>query len=149
MAHLGAFQQNNPLAFRDRVIPATNKAQYPSWSIALALRDQDVLNGFFLYSLLLDYGERHAILVIPHSGGTQKDRLTAALFDRNKRTEGIGQEHYFHACNLCFKTFEKDGELCEYTCLPVVALEVYGHFSQGSGCGMRWQHHWSSVLQRT
>lgn len=70
------------------------------------------MNGFFLYSLLLDKAERHGVLVLPHDEPSQKDRLQPALAERNKMTEGIGQECYPHACDLCFIVFlNDDGEI--------------------------------------
>lgn len=72
------------------------------------------MNGFFLYSLLLDRAERGNILTVQHDRASQKDRLDAALDERNKAIEGIGQECWPHACNLCFIVFEDDeGRLSE------------------------------------
>ncbi|KAK7012469.1 hypothetical protein R3P38DRAFT_2790720 [Favolaschia claudopus] len=78
----------------------------------LDMRAEDVLNGFFLYSLLLEKAERRSILVLAHDESTQKGRLGPALAERNKAMEGIGQEAYPHACDLCFFVFEDgDGNL--------------------------------------
>lgn len=47
-------------------------------------------------------------------GKLQRTRLDPALRTRNKHTEGIGQEAYTHACDLCFFLFEdSNGNLCK------------------------------------
>lgn len=57
---------------------------------------------FLLYSLLLEKAERRGGLVLPHDEASHKDRLIPALAEQNKAMEGIGQEAYPHACDLCF-----------------------------------------------
>ncbi|EDR03022.1 uncharacterized protein LACBIDRAFT_331992 [Laccaria bicolor S238N-H82] len=101
---------NNKLAFQ------SNYHRYEKanvdWQTSLSLQDVDVLNGFFLYSLLLEKAERRTILQLPHNESSQKDRLAPALQERNHLIEGIGQEQYPHACNLCFIVFkDKSGKL--------------------------------------
>jgi hypothetical protein len=51
----------------------------------------DVMNGFFLYSISLDLSEHGRTLVLPRN---QILRLQATLTERNKVTEDIGQEYY-------------------------------------------------------
>ena len=82
------------------------------WQTSFSLRPEDVLNGFFIYSLLLDKVERQHILILPHSAqGNQKVCLEPALAERNQTMEGIGQEYYPHACNLCCIIFtDTDGK---------------------------------------
>lgn len=108
---------NNPRAF-----PLSSAAEDPypglQWPVSLKIRMEDVLNGFFEYSLLLDKAERHERLILPHDG-TQKDRLRPALEERNKLTEGVGQENYLHACSLCFIVFNDDeGRICKRLLCP-------------------------------
>jgi hypothetical protein len=74
----------------------------------LELRSIDVTNGFFLYCLLLEKSERSGVLMLPHDEPSQNDRLKPALANRNKAMEGIGQEQYAHACDLCFVVFEDE-----------------------------------------
>jgi hypothetical protein len=84
-----------------------------NWQTSLSLRAEDVLNGFFVYSLLLDKAERQNILILPHSASHQKVRLEPALAERNQSMEGIGQEHYPHACDLCcIMSSDEDGRTC-------------------------------------
>ncbi|KAJ7122670.1 hypothetical protein C8R43DRAFT_1136083 [Mycena crocata] len=64
------------------------------------------MNGFFLYSLLLDKAEHDGILMLPHDEASQSDRLQPALAERNSTMEGTGQECYTHACDLCFAIVE-------------------------------------------
>lgn len=76
--------------------------------------DEDVLNGFFLYSLLLDKAERNWCLTLPHDARTQVDRLHDTLLERNQATEGIGQESYPHICDVCCHVeVAEDGIPCE------------------------------------
>ncbi|KIJ57565.1 hypothetical protein HYDPIDRAFT_104097, partial [Hydnomerulius pinastri MD-312] len=105
LADCHAYIRNNPLAF-----PSASIDHRPtSWSLSLEMRDVDVLNGFFIYSLLLDRAERRSTLVVPHNT-TQKDRINDALIARNKEMEGIGQEAYLHACDRCFIVEDSAGQ---------------------------------------
>lgn len=63
--------------------------------------------------------------MLPHDEATQGDRLQPALAERNKAMEGIGQEHYAHACDVCFVVFEDDdGNLSTY-CGSFRSREAY------------------------
>ena len=66
------------------------------------------MNGFFLYSILLDKAERNEPLILSTTEASQRDRLREALAERNKRMEGVGQEEYGHACDLCFVVFNDE-----------------------------------------
>ncbi|KAK6984438.1 hypothetical protein R3P38DRAFT_3231659 [Favolaschia claudopus] len=96
---------NNKIAFASQIQPPTRPIP-DGWN--LEVRPEDVLNGLFLYSLLLDKAERRSILILPHDESTQKGRLGLAIAERNKAMEGIGQEAYPHAYNLCFFVFEDE-----------------------------------------
>jgi hypothetical protein len=61
----------------------------------------DVWNGFFLYSLLLDHAEHNSILELDHNAPSQMRRLRPALQARTRRMRGTGQEEWSHACELC------------------------------------------------
>jgi len=83
------------------------------WQTSFSLWPEDVLNGFFLYSLLLYKAERHNILILPHSAGNQKYHLKPAHAERNQSMEGIGQEYYPHACDLCcIISMNENGRTC-------------------------------------
>ncbi|KAJ7670033.1 hypothetical protein DFH06DRAFT_1083660 [Mycena polygramma] len=100
---------NNKVAFASVL---RDHAPTPPSGWNLEIRNKDVMNGFLLYSLLLEKAERRGILVLPHDERTHEDRLKPALAERNKAMEGIGQEAYPHACDLCFFVFEaEDGTL--------------------------------------
>jgi hypothetical protein len=100
---------NNKLAFAS-AYTETDRTPPEGWN--LELRNRDVTNGFFLYSLLLEKAERGEILILPHDEASQKDRLQSALAERNKALEGVGQEAYAHACDICFVVFEdENGDL--------------------------------------
>lgn len=106
MADCHAYIVNNKQAFANswtRHCPPR-----PQWQTSFSLRQEDVLNGFFLYSLLLDKAERNTLLILSHDGRSQKLRLEPALAERNALMEGIGQESYTHACNLCCIMFEDE-----------------------------------------
>jgi len=75
------------------------------WQTSLELRDEYVMNGFLLYSLLLEKSEQGTTLLLSHHELSQKDRLQNALKERNKQMEGTGQESYLHACDLCFLVY--------------------------------------------
>ncbi|KAK6971993.1 hypothetical protein R3P38DRAFT_2751037 [Favolaschia claudopus] len=94
---------NNKIVFASQLQSST-RPNPDGWN--LDMRAEDVLNGFVLYSLLLEKAERRSILVLAHDESTQKGRLGPALAERNKAMEGIGQEAYPHACDLCFFVFE-------------------------------------------
>lgn len=79
-----------------------------AWAVSLELQGDHALNGFFLYSLLLDKAERDEALILSNTEASQRDRLKEALSERNKRMEGVGQENYAHACDLCFVVYKDD-----------------------------------------
>jgi len=84
-----------------------------NWQTTLLMRSEDVSNGFFLYSLLLDKAECGSVLILPHDAVMQKSRIEPALAARNSAMEGVGQEFYLHACDLCFVVFDHDGIRCK------------------------------------
>lgn len=107
---------NNKLAFAS--VYHTFAFPPPLWPSSLVLRDKDVLNGFFIYSLLLDKAERGSCLFLGHDILSQKHRLGPALSERNKCMEGIGQECYNHACDLCFFVIDDEhGNHCMFLIL--------------------------------
>lgn len=82
------------------------------WQSSLKMRPDNVMNGFFLYSLLLNQAECCSGLLLPHDAADQKECLQPALEEWNAATEGIGQENYAHACELCFIVFlDSNGEI--------------------------------------
>lgn len=103
LANPYAYIANNPRAYSG-VIHQYEKHPM-SWQTTFEMPDKHVTNGFFLYSLLLDRAERGVILQLQHDEASQRDRLQPVLYERNKLTEGIGQELYTHACDLCFVVF--------------------------------------------
>lgn len=104
---------NNILAFASFHSQQTDEVF--DWPCSLSMRADDVMNGFFLYSLLLDKAEQSSVLVLPHDEIGQKYRLQPALEDRNKAMEGIGQESYAHACDTCLIVKEgEDGQKCKF-----------------------------------
>lgn len=49
------------------------------WHTTLEMDVEDVWNGFFLYSLLLDHDERDAVLRLDHDAVSQAQRIRPAL----------------------------------------------------------------------
>lgn len=94
---------NNPAAFR--CLLGVHERPPFIWQ-SLELQDSLVLNGFFLYALLLDKEEHGTILVLSHNESSQCERLKGQLAERNKKMEGTGQEAYAHACDRCFIVFQ-------------------------------------------
>ncbi|KAJ7575424.1 hypothetical protein C8J56DRAFT_1007740 [Mycena floridula] len=71
-----------------------------------------------MYTLLRHHQERsETTLRMPHNGA-QKDRLKAAMEQRNKLMVGTGQEMWGHACSLCMKIYrgQDDGKLYRVRC---------------------------------
>ncbi|KAF5345361.1 hypothetical protein D9758_008449 [Tetrapyrgos nigripes] len=99
--------KNNPLAFPGAALLPFSQVP-DTWPVSARLRPEDVLNGFFLYSLLLHKAERSAVLILPHDEKSHRMRLRDELALRNKLMEGVGQEQYLHACDLCFKVYEDE-----------------------------------------
>ncbi|KAF9538244.1 hypothetical protein CPC08DRAFT_651514, partial [Agrocybe pediades] len=96
---------NNELAFGPVEVPDVPDQRH--WQTSLELQDEHVLNGFFIYSLLLEKAERQQPLSLGHNL-YHRDRLQPALQERNKSMEGPGQEAYTHACDLCYVVYEGD-----------------------------------------
>lgn len=112
LANVNAYILNNRLAFAS--IYSSTERVAPTWPWPLQLRNEDVLNSFFLYSLLLDTAERRTCLILGDDVQNARLRLEPALSARNKRMEGIGQEAYTHACDLCYIIIQgEDGNLCK------------------------------------
>ncbi|KAL1937523.1 hypothetical protein VTO73DRAFT_13109 [Trametes versicolor] len=103
LARCNASAQNNPQAYGRATGSRLSKAD---WPYALEMHGDLAMNGFLLYSLLLDKAEHGTCLELPHDCPTQRDRLAVVLAERNKVMEGIGQEEWTHACDLCFKVKE-------------------------------------------
>lgn len=97
LSPVDAFRRNNPLAFN-----MNSTTLESEWPYSLEMTGDLAMNGFLLYSLLLDKAEHQACLELPHDCPTQRDRLAFVLAERNKLMEGIGQEEWNHACDLCF-----------------------------------------------
>lgn len=110
LARRHAYISNNRRAF-DATLPQAFDEEF-SWQYTLRMRDTDVLNGFFIYSLLLEKAENNSCLVLPHDE-QQRIRIDVALSERNKEMEGIGQEAYPHACDLCFIIIGDDDSKCK------------------------------------
>ncbi|KAJ3506212.1 hypothetical protein NLJ89_g6995 [Agrocybe chaxingu] len=98
LASLNAHILNNLVAYADD--PRIHETPV-QWKTSLEIRDEYVLDGFFLYSLMLDKAERGNPLLLRHDT-TMRERLKNILNERNKEMEGTGQEQYGHACDLCF-----------------------------------------------
>ncbi|KAG2139346.1 hypothetical protein DEU56DRAFT_871163 [Suillus clintonianus] len=107
LAQRHAYMSNNRRAFDATLAQAFDKEF--SWQYTLRMRDTDVLNGFFIHSLLLEKAEHNSCLVLPHDE-QQRTRIDVALSERNKEMEGIGQEAYPHACDLCFIVIGDDSK---------------------------------------
>ena len=79
----------------------------------LELDVADAWNSFILHTLLCRHEERGQILVLPHSGHTQSERLLVVIRQENQLDAGPGQEHWNHVCDKCCWLYEKDGVQCE------------------------------------
>ncbi|KAJ7092220.1 hypothetical protein C8R44DRAFT_750333 [Mycena epipterygia] len=88
--------------FANNMVLTTKHFTRNDWKVTSSIRKEDPVNGFFLYSLLLEEAEQGGILILPHDEASQSYRLQPALAELNSATEGTGQECYVHACDLCF-----------------------------------------------
>lgn len=89
---------NNRHAF-SATLPQFNDEEF-SWQYTLRMRDTNVMNVFFIYSLLLDKAEHNSCLILPHDE-QQRIQIDVVLSERDKEMEGIGQEAYPHARDPC------------------------------------------------
>lgn len=138
---------NNKLAFAS-VLQDYTRSPPSGWN--LEARNEDVMNGFLLYSLLLEKAERRGILVLPHDEASHKDRLQPALAERNKAMEGIGQEAYPHACDLCFFVFvAEDGTLSTLSIFNLILTDSQFLPSENSNGSLRRRYYRAQVLQST
>lgn len=99
------------------------------------LAEEHLLNGFFIYSLLVHHAEHQEPLSM-NQDGEQRERLRPALQARNKTLEGLGQESYTHICDKCFYSYEKDGQTCkplDHSCIiQSLQKKNFFRFRQGS-----------------
>ncbi|KAJ7025207.1 hypothetical protein C8F04DRAFT_1269442 [Mycena alexandri] len=78
---------NNKLVFT-AIYHETKHFTPGDWTLTHFIRKEDAMNGFFVYSLLLDKAEHGGILMLPHDEANQADRLRPALAERNSAMEG-------------------------------------------------------------
>ncbi|KAF8512123.1 hypothetical protein JB92DRAFT_3173596 [Gautieria morchelliformis] len=95
-----AHQSNNPGAYPDGGPPSLTLPT--DWTSSMSMNSADVLDGFFLFSLLLEKAEKGECLVLIHDASSQRLHLEGAMQERNAAIEGFGQELYNHACDLLF-----------------------------------------------
>jgi len=126
------------------------------WQCSLWLRSEEMLNGFFIYSVLLENAERHTCLMVNHDATSQRLRLEPALAERNEAMEGVGQENYPHACDSCFLVLEHETTQIggptsmESLSFPNFFANLPRHYSENAGCCMRrYQYGCTSLLCRT
>ena len=72
--------------------------------------------------------------MVPNSG-SQSDRFSGALLERNLRIAGTGQEMWAHACNLCRKDTDDGRKTHVYMPLLMVSAQ---HVIQGSLMLLSW-----------
>ncbi len=78
---------NNPGAYVNTLFSGNDGplSSFADPEQSLELQDNHVLNGFFLYSLLLDKEEQGTSFVLSHHEPSQCERLKEALSQRNKK----------------------------------------------------------------
>ncbi|KAF8579221.1 hypothetical protein K439DRAFT_1648540 [Ramaria rubella] len=105
-----AHRVNNEIAFANTVAPQVPLLE--SWTLSLSMGAAHVLDGFFLYSLLLDKMEHSGIPVLPHDAVSQRLCLEGPSTAQNASMEGFGQEYYNYTCDLCCLIYgNEEGEL--------------------------------------
>ena len=70
---------NNKLTFNLTIASPLKTHVPPQWQTSLSMWSEDVTNGFFLYSLLLDKAEHRTILILPHDVLKQRNQIELAL----------------------------------------------------------------------
>ncbi|KAF8577525.1 hypothetical protein K439DRAFT_1649069 [Ramaria rubella] len=107
-----AFRVGDPhIANNESAFPQARAMQTPlprAWGSLLVMSSVNVLDGFFLYSLLLHTAEHNEVLVLRHDASSHRRRLEDAMARCNAAMEGWGQESYMHACNLCCLIYKND-----------------------------------------
>ncbi|KAJ7768998.1 hypothetical protein B0H16DRAFT_1781268 [Mycena metata] len=73
---------NNKFAFT-AIYHNTRHLTPDDWNTTSLIRKENTMNGFFLYSLLLDKAEHGGILMLPHDEQSQSDHMEQALAERN------------------------------------------------------------------
>lgn len=142
MGNSNAHILNNQQAYMEELKSLHYNQPSIVWPCSLELGDEFLLNGFFLYSLLLEKSEQCSTLFLPHDESSQRLRLRDALLEQNKQMEGPGQEAYLHACDLCFFVFEGDnGDLCELISNKLCICFNATSTRQGPSCCMRRRQH--------
>ncbi|KAL4257788.1 hypothetical protein AB1N83_013934 [Pleurotus pulmonarius] len=125
LGHPQQYIINNSTALPEKLVQVHRHIE--GWQSSFEMRPEDVLNGFFLYSLLLDKAERRWNLTLPHNAESQVSRLKAAIAERNCAMEGIGQEAYLHACDVCCHVSEDDiGQLVKLQAAICDGIQI-GH----------------------
>jgi hypothetical protein len=119
------------------------------WDHRLEMTVDDVWNGFFIYSLLLDHSERDSILLLDHKAPSQARRLQPALQARNARMRGTGQEHWNHACDLCSWVFtDQNGIDRRWSGCAESFQGSYLFFRLPAVCRHRWHQYGMPMLRR-
>ncbi|KAF8581706.1 hypothetical protein K439DRAFT_1647814 [Ramaria rubella] len=119
-----AHRANNVTAFGDDQWAAVPLPL--SWGASLIMSGANVLDGFYLYSLLLDKAEHKQRLVLPHDATLQKLRLELLIAEWNATMEGFGKESYAHAYDVCCHIYEDE---------DVHLVKLQGVVSDGSTIG--------------
>ncbi|KAJ7929413.1 hypothetical protein B0H13DRAFT_2310564 [Mycena leptocephala] len=89
----------------------------PTWPYSFQIDVEDVWKAFFLHNLVLDHTARGLALELAHNADSQAERLRPALYKRNSRMAGTGQDAWNHVCDLCCWFKEEDGVICESSVL--------------------------------
>lgn len=115
--HISSSATNVALLF-DKALSREPSGLQPRASPSYA----DILNCFFLHSLLRDCQSSGIALELPHNGD-QNDRMSGLMHARNERVAGTGLDHWNHKCRDCFKKVRdsRDGVECMHE-LDVKAL---------------------------
>lgn len=120
---------NIALVYNYAIAPAASRHRVQS-HLTDKLGYKDVLDAFFLHSLLRDHKRHQTRLFLPHVG-RHRDRLDEALRDRNLRMRYNGQDMWDHACDDCCKILQKDDGTKGMPCL-VRTEDVLSGLSSGN-----------------
>jgi len=96
------------------------------WKFGAKLATEHVWDGFVILSLLRDHDRRDLCMQVPHTG-SQRDRFTQLMEERNAWIIGEGQDEVSHYCDKCMRVYVgSDGQFSELQ-TPGCISQIFSH----------------------
>ena len=77
------------------------------WQFCTTLTAEHIWDAFVIYTLLQDHCARDICMQVPHMG-SQKDRFTELMKQRNDHVILYGQDKVLHTCDKCLHIVQHD-----------------------------------------